>query len=146
MLFLLRFFGSLGKKCELKESSDAPDVRGRSLFVCEEPAEGRKIVVEHIELTNDDFKQAQMADLEQAVGKRRSLSPFNALELAASAVMSRIAASQMRALEGYERILLMRNKVQGVTESAYLWAPFRFTEVPTEHGYLIARGRLLQCW
>ena len=74
-----------------------------------------------------------------------SKSLFTFALLIARALESMMRSSRLLDLTAHERLLLVRNRLEGTDETWFCWAPLSVKKPPTiDHVYLIARGRLLE--
>lgn len=148
--FLAHYFSSMcGETYNVSLLSNLPSSARRSYGVLQCPSDQQRIVVEQQELTTDDCKQAQASLAGLGETAKHGLHQINRLELAAilrEAIRVKLDANPLLTVESSERALLLRNRVNGMNESTYLGTALAFRAMPVEHGFLIARGRLLELW
>ena len=119
-------------------------------FLLNEAGRDKRLALERLELTATHFEEAR-ARLESrgSIVKSSSfqLHKRDFAILLEEALATILGKSHLLAVSADERVLLIRNRLTGVDETTFLWAPISTPERSCiDHLYLIVRGRLLECW
>ena len=119
-------------------------------FVLKEAGRDKQLALERLELTTIHFESAKARLKTRGKIVKSSSLRLHKREFAAlfeEALATHLGKSHLHSLNVDERVLLIRNRVPGVDETTFLWAPISFPDRGCiDHLYLIVRGRLLECW
>jgi hypothetical protein len=150
LVLLLRYLSLSRHQRYRLESRTAPTRDQVNLFFRETRRERRPLAVEWRLLTKEDLVRAACRLRSKGVPVRfgwhkMSLSAFALL--VEDALAAKLSKDSLDDRPSAERVLILRSRVEGIDETAYLWSPLKLSRVEAiDHLFIVCRGNLLQCW